>query len=166
MEYAKTLDEKALNDVFTLTKWTAYKHVLRQKLMVWEESVLYHETEAAARTINTVFDQSTATISPHRKLIPTGVTRALLDNILERNEKGKIVFKYYQSLRRLDSHHRKYLAHTIVDYYIANEKYFSLPDMARFAELIADRFPPEIAVRNTMVYPKYTVYKHMSIISF
>ncbi|XP_021707114.1 uncharacterized protein LOC110678464 [Aedes aegypti] len=89
---------------------------------------------------------SSAAVSPQRKLIPTSVSRALLDNILERNEKGKIVAKYYQLHSRLDKQHRKFLSHTIVDYYIANQKYFALPDMSRFAELIAERFPSEIAV--------------------
>ncbi|XP_021703565.1 uncharacterized protein LOC110677126 [Aedes aegypti] len=152
LEYAKTLDEKALNDVFSITKWTAHKHALRQKLTLWKESVLFREgdTEPVASCSYQVpvhnMATSSAAVSPQRKLIPTSVSRALLDNILERNEKEKIVAKYYQLHSRLDKQHRKFLSHTIVDYYIANQKYFALPDMSRFAELIAERFPSEIAV--------------------
>ncbi|XP_021710615.1 uncharacterized protein LOC110679620 [Aedes aegypti] len=46
--------------------------------------------------------------------------------------------------QRLDAQHRKHLAHTVVDYYIANETYFRIPDMARFAQCIAEKFPPEL----------------------
>ncbi|XP_062700082.1 uncharacterized protein LOC115258151 [Aedes albopictus] len=151
-EYARTLDEKALNDVFSVAKWTAHKHALRQKLMKWEESILYQEgnTEEAAQRSDSVPVRNEANSavsgSPQRKLLPTSVSRALLDSILERNEKGKIVCKYFQLHQRLDKQQRKFLAHTIVDYYIASQKYFSLPDMSRFAELIAERFPSEIPV--------------------
>ncbi|XP_062554081.1 uncharacterized protein LOC134219376 [Armigeres subalbatus] len=148
MDYLKILDEKALNDVFSITKWTAHKHALRRRLISWDESVLYQEagSETVAKTSTITTDQSPPSEPKDRKLLPTNVTTALLDNILQRNEKGKIVSKYYQLQHRLDKQHRKYLAHTIVDYYIANQKYFSLPDMERFAELIVDRFPPEIAM--------------------
>ena len=80
------------------------------------------------------------------KLLQTTVTNNVLLGILERNEKGKIVCQYYQAHQRLDVEQRRSLAHTIVDYYIANNTYFTLADMERFADLIAARFPPEISV--------------------
>ncbi|KXJ78779.1 hypothetical protein RP20_CCG002988 [Aedes albopictus] len=166
VEYAKTLDEKALDDVFSVTKWTAHKHALRRKLTAWEESVLYTEARpnsdsvTGTRSTPSPSDRSAVGTSPQRKLLPTAVTKSLLDSILDRNEKGKIVVKFYQLHHCLDLNHRKHLAHTIVDYYMANQKYFSLADMARFAELIADRFPPEISItyfnpRNTSVNKKH-----------
>ncbi|XP_058456402.1 uncharacterized protein LOC131433816 [Malaya genurostris] len=62
------------------------------------------------------------------------VTTGLLEDILVRNEIGKIVCKYYKSHQYLDNVNRRALSHTVVDYYIA-----------KFAKLISLRFPPEIA---------------------
>ncbi|XP_065078489.1 uncharacterized protein LOC135701579 [Ochlerotatus camptorhynchus] len=150
VEYLKILDEKALNDVFSVAKWTGHKYALRQKLLFWEESVLFQKTVAEIEPVEVERSNGQVGVpeTTNRKLIPTTVTKALLDTILERNEKGKIVSKYHQLHQHLDKTHRKFLAHTIVDYYIANQLYFSLPDMARFAELITDRFPAE----NTITY--------------
>lgn len=144
IEYVKRLDEAALNDVFAKTEWTAYKHALRQKLVLWKDSVLYkpkpHPNDQTAST------SDSSCFSPRRNLIPTNVSKAVLDSILERNEKGKMVVRYFHQHNRLDNTHRKYLAHTVVDYYLARQKYFTIPDMLRFSELIAERFSPEISV--------------------
>ncbi|XP_058835567.1 uncharacterized protein LOC131692500 [Topomyia yanbarensis] len=144
--YLKILDEKALDDIFSVAKWTGHKHALRMKLCGWEESVLFRQTpHVEANQTNCVAIPGRPGTSKH-KLLPTSVTYSLLDDILQRNEKGKIVTRYYETHKSLDSEHRKYLAHTIVDYYIANHIYFALPDMARFAQLISERFSPEISV--------------------
>lgn len=155
MPYLKILDEKALNDVFSVIKWTGHKHSLRSKLEHWRESVLYQPMPAPSgnqlrETTPSSFQQeNVCTVQPgpsKRKLLPTAVTNNLFLDILQRNEKGKIVTLYYTAHHRLDIEHRRYLAHTVVDYYIANEQFFNLADMERFAQLIAARFPPEISV--------------------
>lgn len=152
------LDEKALNDVFSVVKWTGHKHALRYKLMLWDESALFQKKVPDIEPVEDVTSVNQVGIAriaqtTNRKLIPTTVTKALLDTILERNEKGKIVSKYYQeNHQHLDKTHRKFLVYTIVDYYIANQLYFTLPDMARFAELIVDRFRSEIAVREIIFF--------------
>nr|XP_029724108.1 uncharacterized protein LOC115264504 [Aedes albopictus] len=148
MEYLKVLDEKALGDIFSVVKWTGHKHALRSKLEQWKESALYRPLPSI--TSNPVSGTSpghNAVPGPSHmtKLLQTTVTNHVLLGILERNEKGKIVCQYYQAHQRLDMEQRRSLAHTIVDYYIANNTYFTLADMERFADLIAARFPPEIS---------------------
>ncbi|XP_058456659.1 uncharacterized protein LOC131434042 [Malaya genurostris] len=143
--YLKLLDQKALNDVFSVAKWTSHKHALRKKLSEWQESCLFnqipsHETDSSQ--VNWMPEPA----AYKHKLLPTNVTYTLLDDILQRNEKGKIVTQFYKGHNNLDSEHRKFLAHTIVDFYIANNMYFPLPDMARFAQLISERFLSEISV--------------------
>ncbi|XP_062550565.1 uncharacterized protein LOC134215377 [Armigeres subalbatus] len=139
--YLKDMDEAAFSEIFSLAKWTGHKYALKQKLKSWPESSLY-ESNA---TVNEKSYQSSAPGPSKHPLLSSSVTKNLLEDILERNEKGKIVRNYYNKHRLLDTQHKKYLAHTVVDYYIANECYFTLSDMARFADFIAEIFPPEIA---------------------
>nr|XP_029727572.1 uncharacterized protein LOC115265764 [Aedes albopictus] len=146
--YLADIDEAALADIFSVVKWTGHKHALRRKLQLWEESALY-QRDRANNTSSDCSNQAgpstqlSSRASQH-PLLSTSVTLSLLEDILERNEKGKIVTQFYEMHQRLDTHHRKHLAHTIVDYYIANEKYFPIPDMTRFARCIAEKFPPEL----------------------
>lgn len=114
---------------------------------------MYH-TATTSKSLKSIPDEATAPPATvlckqnplKHRLLPTSVTAELLDDILKRNEKGKIVVKYFSEKQKLDAAHRKYLAHTIVDYYIANDLYFSLPDMTKFAQLIVGRFPNELTV--------------------
>lgn len=148
--YLADIDEAALADIFSVVKWTGHKHALRRKLQLWEESALY-QRDRANNTSSDCSNQAgpstqlSSRASQH-PLLSTSVTLSLLEDILERNEKGKIVTQFYEMHQRLDTHHRKHLAHTIVDYYIANERYFPIPDMTRFARCIAEKFPPELPV--------------------
>ncbi|XP_065088560.1 uncharacterized protein LOC135710036 [Ochlerotatus camptorhynchus] len=151
LSYLKDLDEKALNDVFLVIKWTGHKHSLRSKLEHWDESVLFrppsinqlNEPTPSSSQQENVYNTQPGPFK--RKLLPTAVTNNLFLDILQRNEKGKIVTQHYIANHRLDVEHKRFLAHTVVDYYIANDNYFNLADMERFAQLIAARFPPEIA---------------------
>lgn len=153
VQYLKLVEDRALDDIFSVARWTGHKYALRQKLVSWPESVLYH-TATTSKTINSIPTEVTAPPATvlckqnplKHRLLPTSVTAALLDDILKRNEKGKIVVKHFLQNKKLDAAHRKYLAHTIVDYYIANDLYFPLPDMSKFAQLIAERFPNELIV--------------------
>ncbi|XP_062709690.1 uncharacterized protein LOC134288543 [Aedes albopictus] len=147
LEYLKILDEKALSDIFSVVKWTGHKHALRSKLEQWQESALYRPLPSNSSNPvsgTSSFHHVEPGPSHVTRLLQTTVTNNVLLGILERNEKGKIVCQYYQAHQRLDVEHRRSLAHTIVDYYIANNTYFTLADMERFADLIAARFPPEI----------------------
>ncbi|XP_062535677.1 uncharacterized protein LOC134204897 [Armigeres subalbatus] len=154
VEYLKGMDDRSLDDVFSVAKWTGHKCALRQKLVLWQDSVLYQtaSTSSAQQNspeVNTVEVPRTLLSQSNQlkhRLLPTTVTTELFNDILSRNEKGKIVVKHFHNHQCLDATHRKYLAHTIVDYYIANELYFPLPDMAKFAQLIAARFTTELAV--------------------
>ncbi|XP_062542343.1 uncharacterized protein LOC134210312 [Armigeres subalbatus] len=147
LDYLKVIDEKALNDIFSVVKWTGHKHALRSKLEQWTESALYRPTVPLINPINEApSSQNTLPGPSQRRFLQTAVTNNELLSILERNEKGKIVCQYYEANRRLDLQHRRYLAHTIVDYYIANNSYFTLADMDRYSELIAARFPTELSV--------------------
>lgn len=151
------MDDRALDEVFSVAIWTGHKFALRQKLVLWPDSVLFQLASTSSAPQNALpvaaaAVQVTATVAFHpakHRLLPTSVTAELLNDILSRNEKGKIVAKHFKENNCLDKTHRKYLAHTIVDYYIANDLFFPLPDMAKFAQLIAERFPMELAV-NTL----------------
>lgn len=160
VSYLKILDEKALDDIFSVRKWTGNKHALRSKLEKWDNCVLYRPQEPpACGQLNEPISSSSryeteCTFQPgpfKHKLLPTAVTNALFLDILQRNEKGKIVSRYYEANHKLRDEHKRALAHTIVDFYIARDEYLRLPDMERFAQLIAARFPPEIPV----IFPKY-----------
>ncbi|XP_055542936.1 uncharacterized protein LOC129728516 [Wyeomyia smithii] len=154
VEYLMIMEDMALNDVFSVAKWTGHKYALRRKLMLWEDGILFQNNASASEPVagtspETSADLPTAHTSTQMdktKLISKTVTSAVLDSILERNEKGKIVCNYYRDHHFLDKVHRNFLAHTIVDYYIANQTYFKPADMAQFSELIAERFKPEIAI--------------------
>ncbi|XP_053698349.1 uncharacterized protein LOC128745332 [Sabethes cyaneus] len=143
VEYLKLSDERALEDVFSVAKWTGHKHALRKKLIQWEESALCPQFPSNTEMPMDVESCVLPGVSEH-KLLSTSVTIHLLEDILNRNEKGKIITEHYQMHNKLDSEQRRSLAHTIVDYYIARRRNFPLPDMARFAQLISERFPPEI----------------------
>ncbi|XP_021708165.1 uncharacterized protein LOC110678890 isoform X2 [Aedes aegypti] len=153
VQYLKMMDDRSLDDVFSVVKWTGHKYALRQKLVLWPESVLFQSastssTSRNAPAVDSTEFPATSTVqssSLKHRLLPTSVTSELLNDILNRNEKGKIVVNFFGKHQCLDSSHRKFLAHTIVDYYIANDMYFPLPDMAKFAQLIADRFSMELA---------------------
>ncbi|XP_021705992.1 uncharacterized protein LOC110678001 [Aedes aegypti] len=156
VQYVKQMDDRSLDDVFSVAKWTGHKFALRQKLVLWPESVLYQSagTSRACQNVSAVatvpFGSTTVAFHSNplkHRLLPTSVTSELMNDILRRNEKGKIVAKYFEIHHCLDATHRKYLAHTVVDYYIANDLYFSLPDMAKFAQLIAERFSNELPVK-------------------
>lgn len=147
----------ALQEIFSVVKWTGHKYALRKKLQNWQESALYPKDVTPESTCQPG--------SSRHPLLPTSVTKHLLEDILERNEKGKIVRKYHDVHRRLDSQHRKYLTYIIVDYYIANERYFTLPDMAKTAQCIAERFPPELAVTDALFSPMLMSLPFQSIIS-
>lgn len=170
LSYLKDLDEKALNDVFSVIKWTGHKHSLRSKLEHWDESVLFrppsinqlNEPTPSSSQQENVYNTQPGPFK--RKLLPTAVTNNLFLDILQRNEKGKIVTQHYIANHRLDVEHKRFLAHTVVDYYIANDNYFNLADMERFAQLIAARFPPEIAVIFQHKQHGYT-YSNISVIS-
>ncbi|XP_021707649.1 uncharacterized protein LOC110678719 [Aedes aegypti] len=140
--YLKDIDDAALSEIFSVIKWTGHKYALRKKLQSWPESSFY-STNASHEHGHT---SSTSNPGPSNHcLLPSSVTRSHLEDVLERNEKGKIVRNYYEKHHQLDTEHKKYLAHTIVDYYIANDRYFTLTDMARFAHYIVERFPSELA---------------------
>ncbi|XP_053687806.1 uncharacterized protein LOC128737233 [Sabethes cyaneus] len=139
VEYLKLSDERALEDVFSVAKWTGHKHALRKKLIQWEESALCPQFPSNTEMPMDVETCVLPGVSEH-KLLSTSVTIHLLEDILNRNEKGKIITEHYQMHNKLDSEQRRSLAHTIVDYYIARRRNFPLPDMARFAQLISERF--------------------------
>ncbi|XP_062712484.1 uncharacterized protein LOC134289856 [Aedes albopictus] len=154
VEYLEKMDEKSLDDVFSVTKWTGHKFALRQKLVLWPKSVMCQSastssvSQSAPAAAPVVLEPTTVKLHTNpfkHRLLPTSVTSELLRDILSRNEKGKIVVKYFETHQSLNVTHRKYLAHTVVDYYIANDLYFPLPDMAKFAQLIAERFSNEFA---------------------
>ncbi|KAL1400706.1 hypothetical protein pipiens_007211 [Culex pipiens pipiens] len=138
-DYLKQIDDRALNDVFSVAKWTGHKYALRNKLVQWPESKMVEEpcTSSAA-------GQNPEFKPKQHNLLASSVTRNLLDDILSRNEKGKLVCQFYDSHQKLSTTYQKWLGHTIVDYYLANKTYFTLADMARFSELIADKFKSEI----------------------
>lgn len=147
------MDDRALDDVFAVARWTGHKYALRQKLVLWPENVLYH-TATTSKSSNSIPNEASAPPATvmckqnplKHRLLPTSVTAELLDDILKRNEKGKMVVKHFLQNQKIDAAHRKYLAHTIVDYYIANDLFFPLPDMLKFAQLIVERFPNELTV--------------------
>lgn len=145
--------DRSLDDVFSAAKWTGHKYALRQKLVLWPESALFRSASNSSAGVNPLvatpveFPTVASHLNPLKhRLLSTSVTAQLLNDILCRNEKGKIVVKHFQKHQCLDATHRKYLAHTVVDYYIANEMYFTLADMGKFAQLVAERFPKELAV--------------------
>lgn len=146
------MDDKSLDDVFSVVKWTGHKYALRQKLVLWPDSALFQSAstsnvrQTSASSLQHPATAECKSILLKHRLLPTSVTSELLNDILCRNEKGKIVVKYFEKHQCLDTASRKHLAHTIVDYYIASDMYFPLPDMAKFAQLIAERFSMELAV--------------------
>ncbi|XP_062554719.1 uncharacterized protein LOC134219850 [Armigeres subalbatus] len=148
VEYLALIDEVALADIFSVAKWTGHKHALRRKLQLWEKSAMFQVDPVIKNSpiVSNPGPSQTQVLAsaPQYPLLPTSVTLNLLEDILGRNEKGKIVTQFYKTHQRLDTQHRKYLAHTVVDYYIANGNYFPIPDMARFSQCIAEKFPPEL----------------------
>ncbi|XP_055548889.1 uncharacterized protein LOC129732240 [Wyeomyia smithii] len=154
LPYLKIMDQKALDDIFSVLKWTGHKHALRARLEEWKDSVLFRPQESPGSSqLNEPGPSGsrnekdyTSHPGPFKhKLLSTAVTNCLLLDILQRNEKGKIVSQYYGKKHKLKDEHKRSLAHTIVDFYIAHDEYIHLPDMERFAQLIVARFPPEIA---------------------
>ncbi|KXJ72355.1 hypothetical protein RP20_CCG018301 [Aedes albopictus] len=151
VEYLKVMDDKSLDDVFSVVKWTGHKYALRQKLVLWPDSALFQSAstsnvrQTSASSLQHPATAECKSILLKHRLLPTSVTSELFNDILCRNEKGKIVVKYFEKHQCLDTASRKHLAHTIVDYYIASDMYFPLPDMAKFAQLIAERFSMELA---------------------
>ncbi|XP_055551311.1 uncharacterized protein LOC129733819 isoform X2 [Wyeomyia smithii] len=154
LPYLKIVDHKALDDIFSVLKWNGHKHALRAKLKKWNDSVRFRTQELPAGShMNELVpsrprSEKDCTFHPgsfKHKLLPTADTNSLLLDILPRNEKGKIVSQYYEKNHKLEDEHKRSLAHTIVDFYTANNEYFHLPDMERFAQLIAARFSTEIA---------------------
>lgn len=133
-------------DIFSVVKWTGHKHGLRSKLEQWGESALCHPLPPVGSNTDSETSSSPNAIPGPSRFGQTTISNSLLISILERNEIGKIVCQYFQENQRLDVEHRRSLAHTIVDYYIANKIYFALADMERFADLISARFPTEISV--------------------
>lgn len=74
------------------------------------------------------------------------ITSAWLENILKKNDKGKIVTNFFEKMNYLDQEHRKYLAHLIVDNYLARKQYFPATEMQRLSHLIAEKFTNEVPV--------------------
>lgn len=105
---------------------------LRQKLQTWPGSAMF------------VAPQEGSSKQRPLQLLSSQVRASDLDELLKSNEKGKIVVKYHEKYGRLTSTLQGDLAGIIADSYIADGLKFPLPDMRKYAELIAKRFKSEI----------------------
>lgn len=108
---------------------------LRQKLQTWPGSAMF------------VAPQEGSSKQRPLQLLSSQVRASDLDELLKSNEKGKIVVKYHEKYGRLTSTLQGDLAGIIADSYIADGLKFPLPDMRKYAELIAKRFKSEIELK-------------------
>lgn len=100
--YLAVIDEAALADIFSVLKCTGHKHALRAKLQHWEESALYKPGQTSSCSHSP--GSSTSSIrGPTHPLLSASVTLSLLEDILERNAKGKIVTQFYRMQQQLDA---------------------------------------------------------------
>lgn len=106
LSYLKMLDEKALNDVFSVIKWTGHKHSLWSKLEPWEESVLFRPIQQPSsnqlnEAVPSTSQQENVYIAQpgpsKRKLLPTAVTNNLFLDILQRINRSHALKCFYNN---------------------------------------------------------------------
>lgn len=124
----KEISKEDLDVIFPLNR-TGEKIRFRLKLRNWNESVLFQSPQEGCST--------------RLNFSKSQVAAKDLQKILETNEKGKIISKYYDTYNSLHPSLRKHLSEIICDSYIANEQSFNVHDMQKYSELIATRFPSE-----------------------
>lgn len=90
---------------------------LRQKLQTWPASVMFVPPQEGSS-------------KPRKIQLNSSSVRATdLNALLQTNEKGKIVVRYYEQYKTLTKSLRTDLAGVIVDSYIAAGRKFPMPDM-------------------------------------
>ncbi|XP_055614708.1 uncharacterized protein LOC129761035 [Uranotaenia lowii] len=138
INYSKNCDLTTLNDIFNVAKWTGHKHALRHKLQLWPSSLIFRKQIGAVSAVDEDECGLSGTVS-------SDSNQFVFEDIMRRNEKAKIVQQYFYSHKALDDKNRRSLVHVMVDYFIANKKYFSLSEMKIFSKMVSRRFPSEIA---------------------
>lgn len=132
VESLKLLTERDLGSLFR-TDQIDQKVRLRDKLQKWPESVQFiSPREGPSRPK-----------SRKLQLLNSSVRANDLDELLRTNETGKIVCKFYETHKRLDTDMQGQLAVTIANSYIADGRKFRSADMKKYAELITSRFKSE-----------------------
>lgn len=128
----KLLTDKDLQELFGPDRMDE-RVCLRQKLQTWPASVMF------------VAPQEGPSEPRPLQLLSSRVRQADLDELLKNNEKGKIVAKFHEKFKTLPHGLQLDLAGIIADSYIAEGQKFPLPDMRKYAQLIASRFENELA---------------------
>lgn len=129
MDSLKLLCEKDLQELFG--DRMDEKVRLRQKLQTWPASAMFVEPQESSSKQRPL------------QLLNTQVRESDLEELLKTNVKAKIVVKYHEKYGILTSGLQGDLAGVIVDSYLAEGRKFPIPDMRKYAELIANRFKTE-----------------------
>lgn len=135
LESLKLLTERDLGSLFG-TDQIDQKVRLRDKLQKWPESVQFISPREGPSKAK----------SRKLQLMNSSVRANDLDKLLRTNETGKIVCRFYEAHKRLDSEMQGNLAVTIANSYIAEGRSFRYADMQKYAELITSRFKSETEV--------------------
>lgn len=132
VESLKLLTERDLGSLFG-TDQIDQKVRLRDKLQKWPESVQFISPREGPSKAK----------SRKLQLMNSSVRANDLDELLRTNETGKIVCRFYEAHKSLDSDMQGNLAVTIANSYIAEGRKFRSADMQKYAELITSRFKSE-----------------------
>ncbi|XP_065084332.1 uncharacterized protein LOC135706613 [Ochlerotatus camptorhynchus] len=116
-----------VNELFEPCR-TGEKFRLLNKLRNWPSSAQYQPAKEICSKLNFAKSQ---------------VQAQDLDRLLNVNEKGKIIMRYYSKYQTVNKVMQKELSQIIVDSYIAQGKNFPVADMDKFAELIVAKLGSE-----------------------